>query len=516
MAACPSNPNTAGSVACPIFRGALAVQPLTGDTFALTADSNNIDQGLWQDSCGLSGGSCSGAVAFGTKLDSTALEVGSGSAVIPQADYNMALAAVPSGASADTLLYAGTIDLYRCSLAGGCSLRNTTNAGNACDGSSMVAPAQHAIAALATSTQPLLYLGNDGGLWRSLDGANTQGTACSADDATHFENLNAGLGSLAEVISFAQDPTAPGTLLAGLGANGTAATSAATASAAWAQLSTGEGGTVGIDPSNPLLWYLSTGEGVSIRQCASGANCTAADFDGLPTLGSAQVGGDVSLIDAPWLLDPALPANVSDRYLPGLAWACRRWNAVVVGECDQRNLCRSAGASCAGANPGVVRSLGAGGLVNDASAAQNAGSPVLYAGMAGVLDGGGSYGGHLFSTASGATATNATVWTDLAASPVASTAADSTACSIPEASISQRLLRTRTMLRELPCMPRSWGSAATRSARRICIARPMAERIGQISAVTCPMLRPTASWSIPMTPILFTLLSIPASTLRRR
>jgi hypothetical protein len=254
--ACPANPNTVGSVACPIFRGALAVQPVTGDIFALTVDGSNTDQGLWQDSCAISGGSCSGAVAFATKLDSTSLEVGGGNAAIPQADYNMALAAVSSGVSEDTVLYAGTIDLYRCSLAGGCSFRNTTNAGNACNGSSMVSPAQHAIAVLARSTQPLLYIGNDGGLWRSVDGANTQGTTCSSDDATHFENLNAGLGSLAEVVSFAQDPQVSGTLLAGLRANGTAATSAATSSAAWAQLSAGEGGTVGIDPGNPLLWYV--------------------------------------------------------------------------------------------------------------------------------------------------------------------------------------------------------------------------------------------------------------------
>ena len=423
--ACPVNPNATGSIACPIFRGVLAAQPLTGDTFALTTDSSNIDQGLWQDICAISGGSCSGAVTFGTRLGSTALEVGSGSAVIPQADYNMALTAVPVGANADTLVYAGTVDLYRCSLAGGCSFRNTTNAGNACNGSAMVAPAQHAIAALATSTQPLLFMGNDGGLWRSRDGANTQGTTCSADDATHFENLNAGLGSLAEIVSFAQDPVSPGTLLAGLGANGTAATSSATTNAAWTQLSAGEGGTVGIDPSNPQLWYLSTAEGVSIRQCTNGANCTAADFSGLPTLGPTQVAGDVSLIDVPWLLDPTLPSNV-------LIGTCRVWR----GPADDGRLwsssnaisatfAGSAGAGCMAATPAVVRSLGAGGLLNNAAATQNSGSPVLYAGMAGALDGGGSsYGGHLFSTTSGATANNATVWKDIATSPVSSAASD--------------------------------------------------------------------------------------------
>jgi len=66
--------------------------------------------------------------------------------------------------------------------------------------------------------KPLLYVGNDGGLWRSLDGVNQQQTPCSTDDATHFQNLNSGLGSLAEVVSFAENPTDPATLLAGLGA----------------------------------------------------------------------------------------------------------------------------------------------------------------------------------------------------------------------------------------------------------------------------------------------------------
>ena len=50
------------------------------------------------------------------RLNSTPLEVGSGSTVIAQGDYNFSLAAVssgPSGSSQDTLLYAGTIDLSK-------------------------------------------------------------------------------------------------------------------------------------------------------------------------------------------------------------------------------------------------------------------------------------------------------------------------------------------------------------------------------------------------------------------
>jgi len=420
--ACPATtPGTTGSAACPIFRGALAVQATTGDTFAFTVDANNVDQGLWQDVCALSGTSCSSStVIFGTQLPSSPMEVGNGSAVVPQADYNFALAAVPAGPSGptqDTLLYAGTVDLYRCSLAAGCVLRNTTNGVNGCAAPAQVAPAQHAIAVLATTTQPLLYLGNDGGLWRSIDGVNQQATPCSADDATHFQNLNGGLGSLAEVISFAQHPTDAGTLLVGLGANGTASTAAAANATSWPQLSMGEGGTVAIDQTNPLLWYVSTAAGVSVRQCTNGPACTAANFTGAPMIGPSQIAEDESLIDAPWLLDPALSSDI-------LIGTCRIWrgpaaNGVAWSSANaiSEPLAGPLNASCASTNP-VVRSLAAAGPASNTAVAQNAGSEVLYAGMAGAVDGGGNYGGHLFSITAANTAGSSTVWNDLATSPV--------------------------------------------------------------------------------------------------
>ncbi|HTC76685.1 MAG TPA: choice-of-anchor D domain-containing protein [Edaphobacter sp.] len=416
--ACPTAPGTTGSAACPIFRGALAVQATTGDMFALTVDRNNLDQGLWQDACALSGTSCSNTtVTFSNQLPSSPLEIGSGNPSIAQADYNLVLAAVPNGSTQDTLLYAGTLDLYRCSLSAGCVLRNTTNAANGCAAPAQVAPAQHAIATLATSAQPLVYLGNDGGLWRSTDGVNQQAIPCSADDATHFQNLNGGLGSLAEVVSFAQHPTDAGTLLVGLGANGTAATAAASSATSWTQLATGEGGTVAIDQSNPSLWYVSTAAGVSIRQCSTGGTCSATDFSGVPTIGPAQVANDDSLIDVPWLLDPALSSDVligTCRVWRGSAGSGASWSSA---NSISKLLGGPQNASCANTNP-VIRSLAAGGPASNAAATQSAGSEVLYAGMAGALDGGGSFGGHLFSITTANTASSATAWNDLSTSPV--------------------------------------------------------------------------------------------------
>ena len=141
-AACPASP---ASSACPLFRGALAVQPLTGDTFALTVDSADNDAGLYQDTCALTGTACASAtVQFATRLNAAPLETGSGSTVIAQAGYNLELLATPL--AGDTALYAGTIDLYRCTLAAGCTLRNTTDAENGCLYPAGVAPAQHALA----------------------------------------------------------------------------------------------------------------------------------------------------------------------------------------------------------------------------------------------------------------------------------------------------------------------------------------------------------------------------------
>jgi hypothetical protein len=421
--ACPTNTDTVGNGGCPIFRGALAVESTSGDIYALTVDASNKDQGLWRDVCASTGSGCAGNVAFAQRVGGTSLDVGAGSTVIAQGDYNLSLAAVASGS--DTLLFAGTVDLYRCALSSGCStLRNTTNALNGCGAPARVAPAQHSIAVLPTTGQPLLYLGNDGGVWRSNDGVNQQATPCSADDATHFDNLNGGLGSLAEVVSLAQHPSDASTLVVGLGANGTAATTSSGTSA-WPQLSAGEGGGVAIDPANPATWYITTAAGVSIRRCTNGSACTAADFAGAPTIGPAQTARDLSLVSTPWLLDPQLSTNV-------ILGTCRVWRGPGVdgalwssANAISRMLAGSQSSACTTTNP-VLRSLAAGGPASNATSAQDAGAQVIYAGMAGTLDGGGSAGGHLFVTQAGDTATSASAWSDMTTSPVTTNSVVST------------------------------------------------------------------------------------------
>ncbi len=197
---CPTNTGqTRSTWLAPSIAATLAVNPQSGDTFAWTVDLDNQDQGLWQDKCAISGGACTNStITFAQQWNTTALETSTleGAATIANGNYNLALAAVPSGQ--DTLLLAGANDLWKCSLAMGCVWRNTTNSTTCM--SAQVGEFQHALAWNAANPLEIL-VGNDSGLWRSTDAIGETGSACSATDSTHFQNLNGSLGSLAEVES---------------------------------------------------------------------------------------------------------------------------------------------------------------------------------------------------------------------------------------------------------------------------------------------------------------------------
>jgi hypothetical protein len=412
---CPANPGTNGSNSCTIARGVLAVQPITGDMFALTVGTNalglnNVDEGLWRDACNAGVNDCANpTVQFGSKILTTALDAANGTIV--DGSYNLTLAAVPSGG--DTLLFAGTQDIFRCSLAAGCAWRNTTNTATCVSGH--VAPAQHAMAFLG-STTPLLYFGNDGGLWRSIDGVAQTGAACSASDAGHFQNLNGGLGSLAEITGMANSETDVNVLLAGFGTNGSAAMTNSNESA-WPQLLTGEGGMTAIDPANPDNWYATVGPYVSIGQCTYGVNCAAATFPS--AIGASETASDQSLLFTPYILDRADSSNLivgTCRVWRGPAGGGNTWSAT---NAISPMLDGVAEPNCSG--NALVRSLAASGAnVQPGTGAEHSGSKVIYAGMAGLLDGGGGVvGGHVFSTQTANLANGSTKWADLALSPVA-------------------------------------------------------------------------------------------------
>ena len=405
---CPTVPGEIGSVGCPIFRGTLAVNPLTGDTFAWTVDANLQDQGVWQDACAIGAGVCTNQnITFGKQWSTAALETNTllGAATISNGDYNLALAAVPAGQ--DTLLLAGGNDLWKCSLAMGCAWRNTTNATTCM--SAQVAGYQHALA--WNTANPLeIFVGNDSGLWRSTDAIGEAGAVCSADDATHFENLNAGLGSLAEVESVAQGALSPYTMMAGLGVNGTAGVKSTTGPTVdWPQILGGEGGPVAIDPSNDSNWYVNDQAGVSIHLCAQAGGCTPADFGAAAAVTDADVSGDGYTMTAPatFLVDPLDASQL-------VVGTCRVWRGLATGGWSGANAISpmldgvTGNSSCSG--DALIRTM--------AALALPGGGEVIYAGMYGALDGGGIKAGHVFRATLVPGSSTLPVWQDLALNPV--------------------------------------------------------------------------------------------------
>ena len=337
-ALCPTRPGVTGSPACPIYRGTLAVNPLTGDTFAWTVDIDDQDQGIWQDACTAGNGACANpAIAFGTQWNTASLEADSwlGSATIPNGSYNLALAAIPSGQ--DTVLLAGANDLWKCSLAVGCLWRNTTNASTCM--AAQVAQYQHAFAENASN--PLeIFIGNDSGLWRSTDGIAETGPVCSSSDASHFQNLNGGLGSLAEVESMSPVGASPYTMMVGLGANGTAGVKSTTGSTAdWPRILTGEGGSVAIDPNHPDNWYVNDGVGVSIHLCSQAGPCMPADFGSAPVVSNPDVSNDGLTMTSPGALSRRSGGSdpTARRHVPVVARS-REWGRVDLRQCHQPHL----------------------------------------------------------------------------------------------------------------------------------------------------------------------------------
>ena len=408
---CPTNPGSAGSYDCPIFRGTLAVNPLTGDTFAWTVDINNQDQGMWQDQCAVSSNACaSDTIVFGTQLNTSALESDTalGRITIENGDYNLALAAVPVPSSQDTLLLAGANDLWKCSLAMGCAWRNTTNA-NTCM-SAQVAGYQHALEWSASYPQEI-FAGNDSGIWRSMDAIGETGPVCTSNDATHFQNLNGGLGSLAEVVSMSQSAGTPYTVMTGLGANGTAGVMGSSVQAgAWPQILGGEGGPVAISPGTTSTWYVNNQAGVSIHACSQQGACTPDAFGASPVVTDADVGGDglTMTTPAPFLVDPFDSSQL-------LIGTCRVWR----GPADGTSW--SAGNAVSPVLDGNTTSTSCDGdaLIRSLAAAQvSGGSEVIYVGMNGASNGGATLAGHVLGATINPSGNTPPVWQDLTLNPV--------------------------------------------------------------------------------------------------
>jgi uncharacterized membrane protein len=391
-AACPPQ-SISNNYGCPIYRAEITAVPGRNEMYAwfisLDANNNPVDQFIWQS---LNGGS-----SWTQIVDAGIANCGDFDGCgVSQGTYNLELLAVPSCPDGQptcgtnpTDLYAGAINLYKCSLLStnprsSCSngFLNLTHV-YGCDpigAPAHVHPDQHALAYMlptagSDSGNDLMYFANDGGIYRVLDGYGglTSG-ACSGTN--YFDDLNQNLGSMTQFVSFTEHPTDPNTLLGGTQDNGSPATNYATTSPAWGNVLGGDGGFNAIDPNTTGNFYASNPDippgGLGIQLCPDGVNCVDSNFSFVVT--SNTVGGDDGDFYFPYILDP-------QSAMAMLVGTCRIWRGPRTGggfTALSPSFETLGSGTCTGSEVNLVRALAAGGPP-DAN-----GSQVVYATTSGL------------------------------------------------------------------------------------------------------------------------------------
>lgn len=362
--ACPPQ-STSNGQTCPLFRAEITAIPNRNEMYAWFVyyiAGELIDGGIWQS---LNGGA-SWTQISGSGITTCGDPVGCG---VEQGSYNLELLATPNGAATD--LYAGSINLYKCSI----NSQNPTCAASpfmnlthcyGCDPISAPAhvhPGQHALAHTiptsgSESGYTLMYFANDGGLYRALDGVSGLSTgSCSGINA--FDDLNQNLGSMTQFVSFSQHPSDANTLLGGAQHNGSPATNRATTTSAWGNVLGGHGAYTAIDANAAWDFYASNPDvppgGLAIQFCPNGINCNNSSFT--PVVTSDDVGGDDGAFDFPFILDPQSSSAV-------LVGTCRLWRGPRDGgpfTVLSPNFDTLGSGTCAGSEVNQVRAIAAGG-----------------------------------------------------------------------------------------------------------------------------------------------------------
>lgn len=208
-----------------------------------------------------------------------------------------------------------------------------------------------------------------------------------------------------------QSGDSPYTMMAGLGANGTAGVKSTTGPTAdWPQILGDQGGPVAIDPQNLESWYVNNSAGVSIYRCSQAGNCDPASFGTTPAVSNADVGGDgyTMTSPAPFLVDPLDTTQV-------LVGTCRIWRGPVNGSSwTGTNAISPILDSISGlthcSGDALIRIL--------AAFSVPGGGEVIYAGMYGAMDGGATLGGHVFKGVFNPASSSLPSWQDLTLNPV--------------------------------------------------------------------------------------------------
>ncbi|MCU1301809.1 MAG: hypothetical protein JWQ87_2093, partial [Candidatus Sulfotelmatobacter sp.] len=386
-APCPGNPT---GRSCPEYRASLSVREDNGQVYTIFVDSSgntstgggvfvlSTDGGTWTQlgEAGIDG--CLDTDGCGTQ----------------QGTYNLYIKAVPNGSNTD--LFVGAVNIFKCSSSFSDPLCNASSAWKnlthvyGCSpfgAPAHVHPDQHAIDFSKSSLPTRIYFGNDGGLYRAMDSAGLSSGTCAPANA--FDNLNSGIGSFSEFVSFSQHPTNPGILLGGLQDNGSPAldpNNAGTQGTTWQGLNQSDGGYNAIDPNAPSTFFTSFYQ-ISVQTCTAGTSC-GIGVGWSPLIGSSTVGGDGSAFYPPYILDP----NLTSKILFG---TCRLWRGNAIPGSTylpiSNNFSLGAASQCAGATAAgdtKIRSIAAGG-----PASPN-GSQIIYVGMGSAAP----INGHVFVT----------------------------------------------------------------------------------------------------------------------
>jgi hypothetical protein len=376
---CPAGSNAS---TCLIYRGEFAVVPGRNEMYVWVVDvqpdanGNPVptDKGIWQS---LNGGIGNGGTGWTqipdngiTNCGDNAFGPNSGCGV-EQGWYNLELAAIPDAAETD--IYAGAINLYKCTLTGGttCAQGDWINLTHVygCNPGPLGAPAhvhpnQHGIAFMVVGDTSPGYFAHDGGISRTLDGYSGLNTG-NCTGTNQFDSLSQTLGSMTEFVSVSAHPTDADILLGGAGGNGSPKTSTATSSG-WQNALGGDGGFTAINPTDPNQWFAEN-PFVTILECDSvtgtGSDCNDNTF--IQVVGPSNLGGDQGAFYTPYILDPQ---NAREM----LVGTCRAWqiNTNGANPLQLSNDFDTLGTGvCTGDEINLVNALAAGGpIVNGSSA----------------------------------------------------------------------------------------------------------------------------------------------------
>src|SRR5208282_5578167 len=184
--------------------------------------------------------------------------------------YNLELGAIANGANTD--LYAGLVNLYKCRVNSGTQSCATIDSNDpnswinltqvyTCPTISGVHPDEHGFGFEIVGSSAITYFGNDGGVYRSLNSlTGLESGTCTTPN--QFDDLNVAIGSMTQFVSFSLHPTDQNTLLGGTQDNGSPATDTATTSSEFITVLGGDGGYNAINPTNTNEWFPSTTDSI--------------------------------------------------------------------------------------------------------------------------------------------------------------------------------------------------------------------------------------------------------------